>query len=398
MLSETDRIEALEAARKLVAYLSDESESSRSESTRVQAVRTANGLVRSIEKPEDGLMKLAYSPAVWMAIRICVHLNIFNIIVEKEIISVEGIAERSGADEALLRRLLRVLTSYGYVAEKGVGLYGVNKWTKHLQSRVTQGMVKFIFDLSMPPITAALEFFKENHFQNPVDPRNGLFQKGFDVDIPPFQWLALPENKELWDDANTFFEGDRGSRPSWVTWFPVKDKLLTGKIDDQAPLLVDIAGGRGHDLMEFIGQFPSMKGKYVLHDQQQVLDSTINLPSTVEKRAIDFFYEAPVQGAKIYFMKFIMHDFADPQALRILNHVASSMKKGYSYLVINDFILPDTGCPLIATEWDLMMLVIMSSMERTEPQWRSLLGAAGLSIKGLYQPPGDGQGIIVATL
>lgn len=97
-------------------------------------------------------------------------------------------------------------------------------------------------------------------------------------------------------------------------------------------------------------------------------------------------------------MKFIMHDYADPEALRILKHIRSSMKKGYSYLVINDFILPDTGCSLIAAEWDLMMLTLMSSMERTESQWRNLLGAAGLSIKGLYQPPGDGQGIILATL
>ncbi|XXH05561.1 hypothetical protein Hte_011993 [Hypoxylon texense] len=398
MLSETDRIEALEAAQKLVACLSDNSESSRSESTRVQALRTANGLIRSLEKPEDGLMKFAYSPAVWMAIRTCVHLNVFNILGEKDITSVREIAETSGADVTLLRRLLRVLTSYGYVAEKGDGLYGVNKWTRHMQNRLTQGMIKFIFDESMPAIAAAPEFFKDNSFRNPVDPRNGPFQKGHGIDIPIFQWLALPKNKERWEAANTYFEGDRGSRPSWVTWFPVEDELLSGKIDGQAPLLVDVAGGRGHDLVEFIHQFPSMTGRYVLQDQQQVLDSATNLPPVVEKRAIDFFNEAPIEGAKIYFMKFIMHDYADPEALHILKHVKSSMKKGYSYLVINDFILPDTGSSLLAAEWDLMMLVFMSAMERTESQWRSLLGAAGLSIKGLYQPSGDGQGIIVATL
>lgn len=148
----------------------------------------------------------------------------------------------------------------------------------------------------MPAITAAPEFFKDNGFQNPVDPRNGPYQKGLGIDVPIFPWLALPENKERWDAANTFFEGDRGSRPSWVTWFPVKDELLSGKIDDLAPLLVDVAGGRGHDLMEFLDQFPSVTGKYVLQDQQQVLDSAISLPPAVEKRAFDFFNEAPVEG------------------------------------------------------------------------------------------------------
>ncbi|KAL7620314.1 hypothetical protein AAE478_009308 [Parahypoxylon ruwenzoriense] len=402
MLSDTDRLEALEAAQKLVASLSENSESSRSETNRVQALQTANNIIRSLEKPEDGLLKFAYSvmfqPTIWMAIRSCVHLNVFNIISEKQAASAREIAERSGADETLIRRLLRVLTSYGYVSEKGDGLYAANKWTNHMSNRLTQGMIKFIYDLAMPPITAGPNFFKETKFQNPIDPRNGTFQKAFKSDIPIFPWLALPENKEHWDDANTFFEGDRGSRPSWVTWFPVKDKLLGGTVDDRAPLLVDVAGGRGHDLLEFLEQFPSETGKFVLQDQRQVLDSATNLPDKVEKHAINFFLESPVAGAKIYFMKFIMHDYADPECLGILKNVTSSMKKGYSYLVINDFILPDTGCPLLPAEWDLMMMTLMSAMERTESQWRNLLNKAGLTIEGMYQPPGDGQGIIVATL
>lgn len=40
-----------------------------------------------------------------MAIRTCVQLNVFNILVEKETTSAREIAERSGADEALLRML-----------------------------------------------------------------------------------------------------------------------------------------------------------------------------------------------------------------------------------------------------------------------------------------------------
>ncbi|KAI1378730.1 S-adenosyl-L-methionine-dependent methyltransferase [Hypoxylon crocopeplum] len=398
MLSDAERIEALEAAQKLVATLSNDSESSRSESTRVQALQTANNIIRSLEKPEDGLLKFAYSPTIWMAIRTCVQLNVFDIIAKNETTSAREIAEKSSCDETLIRRLLRVLTSYGYVAEKGDGMYGANKWTKHMQNRLTQGMIKFIYDLAMPGITEAPNFFKKTHFQNPLDPRCGTFQNAFRTDIPIFPWMALPQNKEHWDDANTFFEGDRGSRPSWVTWFPVEEKLLSGKIDDRAPLLVDVAGGRGHDLMEFLDQFPNQTGKFILQDQQQVLDSATNLPPAVEKRAINFFTEAPVQGAKIYFMKFICHDYADPECLNILKHVTASMKKGYSHLVINDFILPDTGCSLLPAEWDLMMLVLMSAMERTESQWRSLLSSAGLSIEGMYQPPGDGQGIIVATL
>ncbi|KAI5864720.1 S-adenosyl-L-methionine-dependent methyltransferase [Durotheca rogersii] len=398
MITEIERIEALEAAKKLVASLSDESESSRSEANRVQSLKTANDVIRSLERPEDGLLKFAYSPTVWMAIRSCVHLDAFKIISEKETVSAGEIASLTGADETLIRRLLRVLTSYGYVAEKGDGVYAANKWTRHMDNRLTQGMIKFIYDLALPPTAVAPELFKETGFKNPVDPEAGTFQKAFNTKMPIFPWMALPENKDHWDAANTFFEGDRGSRPSWVTWFPIKEKLLSGSIDDQAPLLVDIAGGRGHDLMEFLDQFPDETGRFVLQDQPQVLDSATTLPAKVEKRPINFFKESPVEGAKVYFMKFIIHDYADPDCFTILRNVTASMKKGYSKLVINDFILPDTGCPILSAEWDLMMMVLLSAMERTETQWKSLLSAAGLTIEGMYQAPGDGQGIIVASL
>ncbi|KAI1637608.1 S-adenosyl-L-methionine-dependent methyltransferase [Biscogniauxia mediterranea] len=193
---------------------------------------------------------------------------------------------------------------------------------------------------------------------------------------------------------------DRGSRPSWVTWFPVKDKLLDGRRDSQSPLLVDIGGGRGHDLMEFVAQFPDEPGRFVLQDQQPVLDSITSLSPKIEKkRVIDFFRESPVAGARVYFIKFVLHDFPDKDCAQILNNVRASMSKGHSYLVINDFILPDTtGCPHISAEWDLMKLALASEMERTETQWRALLSSAGFAIEGMYQPPGDGQGIIVATL
>lgn len=100
----------------------------------------------------------------------------------------------------------------------------------------------------------------------------------------------------------------------------------------------------------------------------------------------------------MYFLKFILHDWPDKDCLTILRNVSAAMTKGYSFLVINEFILPDEQCPVISTQWDLMMMNLMSGMERSEAQWRRLMEDANLKLEGLYQPPGDGQGIIVATL
>ncbi|KAI2465552.1 S-adenosyl-L-methionine-dependent methyltransferase [Annulohypoxylon bovei var. microspora] len=398
------RERALQSVSELRNILQQNNEASLSESERVQALQAAKALVNSLEKPADALLILGYTPAVWMAMRICVELNVFSILSENCETSSQELARRTGADEALIKRLVRVLVASGYVAEQGPGLYGSTKWTEQLQTKATQGMVKYIYDIPMPAIAQAPSWFKKTGYQNPTDPKDSLLHYAFDCKgTELFPWLSLPENVHHWDDANTFFEGDK-SRPSWVTWFPVREKLISnrsnvGSVNDgEAPLLVDVGGGRGQDITEFEQQFPDISGRLVLQDQRLVLDSAISLSPRVEKYAIDFFNESPVKGARIYFLKFILHDFMDEQCLTILKNIMTSMKRGYSYLVINDFILPDVGCSLLPAQWDLVMMAAMASMERSESQWHALLKAAGLSIEGLYQPPGVGQGIIITTL
>lgn len=97
-------------------------------------------------------------------------------------------------------------------------------------------------------------------------------------------------------------------------------------------------------------------------------------------------------------MKFILHDWSDEKCLAILHNVTASMKRGYSQLIIEDFILPPTGAALLPTLFDMQMITFLAGAERTEKQWCKLLSKAGLIIEGSYLPPGDGTGIIVTSL
>lgn len=148
----------------------------------------------------------------------------------------------------------------------------------------------------MLPIAKSANWLKETAYQNPADARHGVLQAANHTDLPTFKWLTVPENKELWDNANTFFEGDRGSRPSWLSWFPAKDKLFPDGHQQETPLLVDVAGGRGHDLMEFLTKYPDEPGPFVLQDQQPVLDSALSLSPKITKQSFDLFEDSPAQG------------------------------------------------------------------------------------------------------
>ena len=97
-------------------------------------------------------------------------------------------------------------------------------------------------------------------------------------------------------------------------------------------------------------------------------------------------------------MKFIMHDWNDELCVKVLRNVVAGMKKGYSTLIVEDFIIPARDAALLPAMWDLQMMSLLSAMERTEKQWRALFEQVGLEIEGFYLPPGDGTGIIVLTL
>lgn len=84
-----------------------------------------------------------------------------------------------------------------------------------------------------------------------------------------------------------------------MNWDPVQEKLLddaSKPVGNNDILYVNVAGGRGHDLLDFKQKFPNYPGRYVLMDLSHVVeDKTLNL-SGVEKRSFDFFQDQVVLG------------------------------------------------------------------------------------------------------
>ena len=85
-------------------------------------------------------------------------------------------------------------------------------------------------------------------------------------------------------------------------------------------------------------------------------------------------------GAKFYHLGWILHNWSDEKAKTILGHIKTAMTP-QSVLLINDMILPETEVPSYSTALDLIMLGSCGSLERTEQQWKKLLGEVGLEIK-----------------
>jgi hypothetical protein len=95
-------------------------------------------------------------------------------------------------------------------------------------------------------------------------------------------------------------------------------------------------------------------------------------------------------------MHWILHDWSDERCRSILTNIVAAMKPGYSRLILHETLLPDTNCDLSSACMSIMMMVQVAAFERSEGQWRDLLGSVGLSHVTFYQSPGNGEGIIEA--
>jgi hypothetical protein len=92
----------------------------------------------------------------------------------------------------------------------------------------------------------------------------------------------------------------------------------------------------------------------------------------------DFFQSIPA-GADTYLMRHIIHDWDDEQSVDILRSVHGAMRADGRLLLVESVILPGND-PFFGKLLDLTMLVIPGGRERTEEEFRGLLGAAGFQL------------------
>lgn len=155
-------------------------------------------------------------------------------------------------------------------------------------------------------------------------------------------------------------------------------------VDDlaEAHCLVDVGGGHGRLLVEFLRRWPQARG-IVLdlpHAQAgaQAQLAEHGLSDRAEFRAGDFFEGVP--AADVLLMKAILHDWDDAHGTRILATCRRALRPGGRLLVI-DRVLPDrlNDDPRhrALARSDLTMMVGVGGRERTERQFRKLLEDGG---------------------
>ena len=110
-------------------------------------------------------------------------------------------------------------------------------------------------------------------------------------------------------------------------------------------LIVDVGGSHGSLSIAIAERFPSLR--CIVQDKDEVIHKgQESLPPTLSDRVTfmghDFFTEQPIKDADVYILRFILHDWSDKYASRILQALVPALKVGARVLIV-EHIAPDPG-------------------------------------------------------
>ena len=148
---------------------------------------------------------------------------------------------------------------------------------------------------------------------------------------------------------------------------------------------VDVAvlGGYGNTLIPLLTANSTMRG--ILYDLPFVIDgakpviAASGIGDRCELIEGHCLHSVP-EGGDIYIMMFVIHNWDDQRAIKILQNCREAMAEGGKVLLV-EMVMPSGNDPFVGKFVDLeSLLTTPGGYERAETQYRSLLSAAGYEI------------------
>ena len=116
-------------------------------------------------------------------------------------------------------------------------------------------------------------------------------------------WEYFRDNPKSKKDFDLYMGASNNDEPEyWFDTYPAASKLQKASIsDEEAVAIVDIAGGRGHDIGSFRSRYPDLQGRFVLEDLPETFKAEgYKPPKGVEVQPYDFFTPQPIRGEPQY--------------------------------------------------------------------------------------------------
>ncbi|CRG83544.1 Demethylsterigmatocystin 6-O-methyltransferase [Talaromyces islandicus] len=352
----------------------------------LKILNTLNELQIEFQDPMEHIFGIYCSIVQVASIKIAVDLGLFRKLAalgKGSSRTVVQLSQDTGADPELLARILRFLASVRYVQEVGIDTYTAGKFTYILAHNHTEAAVVHVTGLMNPVLNSTPDFLAETGYKNITDTAKTPFQKAFNTELKPFEWL--PQHPKLFASMQVVMTSLQSS--NWTEGFDVFDKKIkslsaTTTRPSEPPFFVDVGGGYGHQCVQLLKKYPCLHGRLILEDLPEAIEKAERVDG-IKYLTQDFFEPQTVKAAKFYYMRRILHDWPDDDCVKIFKRLADALGVD-SKILLDEVVLPDTGAYWQSTLADLTMMVSFAGAERTSRKWHEIADRAGLKISQVH--------------
>jgi hypothetical protein len=275
------------------------------------------------------------------------------------------LAERTGANEDAIYRVLRALSTVNVFTENAPRTFALTPAGNLLRANVPGS----VLDLVLWTCDA---FHFRVYAELPESVRTGEPIGDKVVGMPVFEYLERnPELGSRFNNAMTNFSA--GVAPA----------VLQAYDFSGIGVLVDVAGGHGMLLASILKQYPAMRG--ILFDAPHVIagataPESLGVADRCDKVAGDFFKAVP-PGGDAYIMKHIIHDWNDERSGVILRNIRAGLAgKPRGRVILVEAVIKPGNEPDLAKLIDLEMMLLPGGRERTEAEFRALFERNGFNL------------------
>ncbi|KAJ8073210.1 hypothetical protein PM082_020079 [Marasmius tenuissimus] len=323
---------------------------------------------------------------------------------------IESIAAQASLDARKLKQVLRLLATRGCFKEVAENVFANNRLSLTLLSTNPVSVTVLLnTGESLKGVNSIPEAMGDPEYGASVAVNKTAFTysvKGEMENAALFDWYRVhPETAQRFDKAMMGWSRVTGST-SVVNNFPWTTMPL-------GTTFCDVGSGVGTVPLAIAKAHPHIS--ITLQDLPEPLEQakllwSNELPEALDAKRVEFvpinfLQQTPVAGQDVYYMKHIIHDWPDAEAITILRNVANAMKL-QSRLLIHDFVLKhvfsDTSpanktavgleqapFPLLPNygtgnirhyNQDINMLAMFNSQERTCEEYAALGAEVGLEL------------------
>ncbi|KAK3365152.1 S-adenosyl-L-methionine-dependent methyltransferase [Lasiosphaeria ovina] len=341
-----------------------------------------------------------------LAVQVINHFGIAKLFPTNSTITLAELQAKTSLDATNLARLLRLVMTKGIFREPAPGIIAHTAASRLLaEDGDLEAWVGFNTEDIFPAAAHVLQALK-THPEATSLARSG-FCFAFDtVDKEPmFVTLGRdPARARRMGRAMASLTGGEGYEVSHF----VNDNNDLGAVDAAGGTFVDVGGSHGFVCVELAARYKNIQ--FVCQDLPKTVESAPK-PVCADPQAAgritllahDFFTEQVTKGADVYYLRWIIHNYSTPYAVRILRNLIPALKPG-ARIIINDHCLREPGREnphdeAVMRRMDIVMLALLNAQERTEAEFRELFRTAsdGFVFKGVTRPDGCRMSIIEAV-